>query len=90
MLSSGLLTECFGPETITVAALGFAGEFDPLGRGNFFFDATEIGAEFFVVDNAEPPVLEVLVKTISKTLLIGGRELAGVNFPGKKLMSALG
>jgi hypothetical protein len=48
-VARGFLAESIGPETIAVAVVGVPVEGDAFARIDLFFDAAEVGTEFFVL-----------------------------------------
>ena len=53
-----MLAEGFGPETVTMAVVGIAGETDVAGTGDELFDGTEISMQFWICVDADDAVLK--------------------------------
>ncbi len=79
-----------GPGAIAVAVFGFADEADDAGRGDFFFEAAEIGAEFVVANDAEFEVFEGGAEGKGEVLIHGWGEGDGLDLGAEAFAGAFG
>src|SRR5258708_4535183 len=88
--AGGVLAQCHGPGAVAVAVFALADESDVAAGGDLFFQASQVGTEVVIPDQAEFAVFEVGAQSECEFFFDGGGERDGFDFPAETFPGAFG